>query len=154
LDKIMSKLAKLQEEKLEQLKMLSSAGRVQLEEALAPETAPKSPAPREIISAEEQAPPVAETPEALVQKQARRSVVRGKRLGRPPFAAEMRASTVYLPESVYAELEALANKSGKKGFKRPGLSETVRAALRLVQSRQWSSEEINQAFDQDVGVGE
>jgi len=154
LDKIMSKLAKLQEEKLEQLKMLSSAGRVQLEEALAPETAPKSPAPREIISAEEQSPPVAETPEALVQKQARRSVVRGKRLGRPPFAAEMRASTVYLPESVYAELEALANKSGKKGFKRPGLSETVRAALRLVQSRQWSSEEINQAFDQDVGVGE
>jgi hypothetical protein len=154
LDKIMSKLAKLQEEKLEQLKMLSSAGRVQLEEALAPETAPKSPAPREIISAEEQAPPVAETPEALVQKQARRSVVRGKRLGRPPFAAEMRASTVYLPESVYAELEALANKSGKKGFKRPGLSETVRAALRLVQSRQWSSEEISQAFAEDVGVGE
>jgi Arc/MetJ-type ribon-helix-helix transcriptional regulator len=149
----LSKLAKLQEEKLEQLKMLSSAGRVQLEEALAPETAPKSPAPREIISAEEQAPPVAETPEALVQKQARRSVVRGKRLGRPPFAAEMRASTVYLPESVYAELEALANKSGKKGFKRPGLSETVRAALRLVQSRQWSSEEINQAFAEDVGVG-
>jgi Arc/MetJ-type ribon-helix-helix transcriptional regulator len=154
LDKIMSKLAKLQEEKLEQLKMLSSAGRVQLEEALAPETAPKSPAPREIISAEEQAPPVAETSEALVQKQARRSVVRGKRLGRPPFAAEMRASTVYLPESVYAELEALANKSGKKGFKRPGLSETVRAALRLVQSRQWSSEEISQAFAEDVGVGE
>jgi Arc/MetJ-type ribon-helix-helix transcriptional regulator len=150
----LSKLAKLQEEKLEQLKMLSSAGRVQLEEALAPETAPKSPAPREIISAEEQAPPVAETPEALVQKQARRSVVRGKRLGRPPFAAEMRASTVYLPESVYAELEALANKSGKKGFKRPGLSETVRAALRLVQSRQWSSEEISQAFAEDVGVGE
>ena len=150
----MSKLAKLQEEKLEQLKMLSSAGRVQLEEALAPETAPKSPAPREIISAEEQAPPVAETPEALVQKQARRSVVRGKRLGRPPFAAEMRASTVYLPESVYAELESLANKSGKKGFKRPGLSETVRAALRLVQSRQWSSEEISQAFAEDVGVGE
>ena len=151
----MSKLAKLQEEKLEQLKMLSSAGRVQLEEALAPETAPKSPAPREIVSAEEpQAPPVAETPEALAQKQVRRSVVRGKRLGRPPFAAEMRASTVYLPESVYAQLEALANKSGKKGFKRPGLSETVRAALRLVQSRQWSSEEISQAFDEDVGVGE
>ena len=150
----MSKLAKLQEEKLEQLKMLSSAGRVQLEEALAPETAPKSPAPREIISAEEQAPPVAETPEALVQKQARRSVVRGKRLGRPPFAAEMRASTVYLPESVYAELEALANKSGKRGFKRPGLSETVRAALRLVQSREWSSDEISQAFVEDIGVGE
>ena len=151
----MSKLAKLQEEKLEQLKMLSSAGRVQLEEALAPETAPKSPAPREIVSAEEpETPAVAETPEGLVPKQVRRPVVRGKRLGRPPFAAEMRASTVYLPESVYAELEALANKSGKKGFKRPGLSETVRAALRLVQSRQWSSEEISQAFAEDVGVGE
>jgi Arc/MetJ-type ribon-helix-helix transcriptional regulator len=66
----------------------------------------------------------------------------------------MRASTVYLPESVYAELEALATKSGKKGFKRPGLSETVRAALRLVQRRQWSSEEISQAFAEDIGVGE
>jgi hypothetical protein len=151
----MSKLAKLQEEKLEQLKMLSSAGRVQLEEALAPETAPKSPTLREIVSAEEpEAPATTETSEMLVQKQVRRSVVRGKRLGRPPFAAEMRASTVYLPESVYAQLEALANKSGKKGFKRPGLSETVRAALRLVQSRQWSSEEISQAFAEDVGVGE
>ena len=66
----------------------------------------------------------------------------------------MRASTVYLPESVYAELEALANKSGKKGFKRPGLSETVRAALRLVRSRQWSNEEVSEAFGEDVGVGE
>jgi hypothetical protein len=117
--------------------MQSSAGRVQLEQALAPEAAPKSPAPREIVSAEEpETPAVAETPEGLVPKQVRRPVVRGKRLRRPPFAAEMRASTVYLPESVYAELEALANKSGKKGFKRPELSETVRAALRLVQSRQ------------------
>jgi|SRR5271166_4640103 len=143
----MSKLAKLQEEKLEKLKILSSAGRVQLEEALMPEPAAISPSPPQIVSAEE--------PEAaLVQKQVRRSVVRGKRLGRPPFAAEMRASTVYLPESVYAQLEALANKSGKKGFKRPGLSETVRAALRLVQNREWSSEEISQAFAEDVGVGE
>ena len=142
----MSKLAKLQEEKLEKLKMLSSAGRVQLEEALAPEPAPISPSPVGIVSAE--------SPEVLAQKPVGRSVVRGKRLGRPPFAAEMRASTVYLPESVYAELESLANKSGKKGFKRPGLSETVRAALRLVQSRQWSSEEISQAFAEDVGVGE
>src|SRR5271166_2514658 len=150
----MSKLAKLQEEKLEKLKMLSSAGRVQLEEALAPEPAPISPSPRGIVSAEEsEVPAVAEAPEALAQKPVERSV-RGKRLGRPPFAAEMRASTVYLPESVYAQLESLANKSGKKGFKRPGLSETVRAALRLVQSRQWSSEEISQAFAEDVGVGE
>jgi hypothetical protein len=78
----MSKLAKLQEEKLEKLKMLSSAGRVQLEEALAPETAPISPSAREILSATD-APPVRETPEALVQKHVRRSVIRGKRLGRP-----------------------------------------------------------------------
>jgi hypothetical protein len=149
----MSKLAKLQEEKLEKLKMLSSAGRVQLEEALAPE--PESISAREIISAEEpEASAVDETAEVHVQKQVRRAGVRGKRLGRPPFAAEMRASTVYLPESVYAELEALATKSGKKGFKRPGLSETVRAALRLVQRRQWSSEEISQAFAEDIGVGE
>jgi hypothetical protein len=166
LDKNMSKLAKLQEEKLEKLKMLSSAGRVQLEEALTPDPAPISPSPLGIVSAEEpEAAVVTETEEApevkavdereaLTQKPVRRSVLRGKRLGRPPFAAEMRASTVYLPESVYAELESLANKSGKKGFKRPGLSETVRAALRLVQNREWSSEEINQAFAEDVGVGE
>jgi Arc/MetJ-type ribon-helix-helix transcriptional regulator len=88
------------------------------------------------------------------QKVGRKPIVRGKRLGRPPFATEMRASTVYLPESVYAELEDLAAKSGKKGFKRPGLSETVRAALRLVQSRQWSTQEIGQAFAEDIGVGE
>jgi hypothetical protein len=30
----------------------------------------------------------------------------------------------------------------------------VRAALRLVQSRDWSNEEISQAFAEDVGVGE
>jgi Arc/MetJ-type ribon-helix-helix transcriptional regulator len=128
---------------------------VQLEEALAPEPTEITPVPQEIVEAERsEEPSIVETPKAPVQKQVRRSFVRGKRLGRPPFAAEMRASTVYLPESVYAELEALANKSGKKGFKRPGLSETVRAALRLVQSREWSSEEISQAFAEDIGVGE
>jgi hypothetical protein len=151
----MSKLAKLQEENLEKLRMLSSAGRVQLEEALAPEPESITPPPQEIVETEKpEQPSIVEALEPRVQKQVRRSVIRGKRLGRPPFAAEMRASTVYLPESVYAELEALANKSGKKGFKRPGLSETVRAALRLLQSRQWSSEEISQAFAEDLGVGE
>lgn len=151
----MSKLAKLQEEKLEKLKKLSSAGRVQLEEALASENPASSPSPAQIISvAESEAPAASETSAALVQKVGRRPVVRGKRLGRPPFPAEMKASTVYLPESVYAELEDLAAKSGKKGFKRPGLSETVRAALRLVQSRQWSAQEIGQAFAEDIGVGE
>jgi hypothetical protein len=155
LDKLMSKLAKLQEENLEKLRILSSAGRVQLEEALAPVPESISPAPQEIVETEKpEQPSIPEALEPRVQKQVRRSVVRGKRLGRPPFAAEMRASTVYLPESVYSELEALANKSGKKGFKRPGLSETVRAALRLVQSRDWSNEEISQAFAEDVGVGE
>jgi hypothetical protein len=151
----MSKLAKLQEENLEKLRMLSSAGRAQLEEALAPEPESISTAPQEIVETEKpEQPSIVEALEPRIQKQVRRSVVRGKRLGRPPFAAEMRASTVYLPESVYSELEALANKSGKKGFKRPGLSETVRAALRLVQSRDWSNEEISQAFAEDVGVGE
>jgi hypothetical protein len=150
----MSKLAKLQEENLEKLRMLSSAGRVQLEEALAQEPVPISPARQEIVEKYPEEPPTIETTEPIVQKSLRRSVVRGKRLGRPPFAAEMRASTVYLPESVYAELEALANKSGKRGFKRPGLSETVRAALRLVQSREWSSDEISRAFVEDIGVGE
>jgi Arc/MetJ-type ribon-helix-helix transcriptional regulator len=151
----MSKLAKLQEENLEKLRMLSSAGRVQLEEALAPEPEQISRAAQETVETEKpEEASIVEAMEPLVQKQVRRSDVRGRRLGRPPFAAEMRASTVYLPESVYAQLETLANKSGKKGFKRPGLSETVRAALRLLQSRQWSNEEISQAFVEDIGVGE
>ena len=112
----MSKLAKLQEENLEKLRMLSSAGRVQLEEALAPEPAPISPVRQEIVETEKpEEPSIVETHGTSRSEAVRRSVVRGKRLGRPPFAAEMRASTVYLPESVYAELEALANKSGKKG---------------------------------------
>jgi hypothetical protein len=103
---------------------------VQLEEALAPEPESISPPPQEIVETERpEQPSIVEALEPRVQKQVRRSVVRGKRLGRPPFAAEMRASTVYLPESVYAGLEALANKSGKKGFKRPGLSETVALPL-------------------------
>jgi Arc/MetJ-type ribon-helix-helix transcriptional regulator len=115
------------------------------------EPVPISPARQEIAETEEpEQPPIIGTTESVVQKPLRRSVVRGKRLGRPPFAAEIRASTVYLPESVYAELEALANKSGKKGFKRPGLSEAVRAALRLVQRREWSSDEISQAFAEDI----
>ena len=45
----MSKLAKLQEEKLEKLKMLSSAGRVQLEDALSPESASISPPAPDIL---------------------------------------------------------------------------------------------------------
>ena len=82
----MSKLAKLQEEKLEKLKKLSSAGRVQLEEALASENPASSPGPAEIISvAESEAPAASETSAALVQKVGRRPVGRGKRLGRPPF---------------------------------------------------------------------
>ena len=72
--------------------------------------------------------------------------IRTKRMGRPPLGPDMRASTVYLPEAAFVELETLAGKSGKKGFKRPGLSETVRAVIRLVSSREWSPEEIREAF--------
>jgi hypothetical protein len=71
-----------------------------------------------------------------------------KRIGRPPLGPDMRASTVYLPEAAFVELETLAGKSGKKGFKRPGLSETVRAVIRLVSSREWSLEEIREAFSE------
>jgi hypothetical protein len=42
--------------------------------------------------------------------------------------------------------ETLAAKSGKNGFKRPGLSETVRSVIHLVSSREWSPEEIREAF--------
>ena len=60
----MSKLAKLQEENLEKLRMLSSAGRVQLEEALAPEPGPISPARQEIVETKKpEEPPTIETTE-------------------------------------------------------------------------------------------
>ena len=56
----------------------------------------------------------------------------------PPFVRDRHAR-------YYA---TLANKSGEKGFKRPGLSETVRAVIRLVSSREWSPEEIREAFSE------
>jgi len=60
----MSKLAKLQEENLEKLRILSSAGRVQLEEALAPEPGPISPARQEIVETKKpEEPPTIETTE-------------------------------------------------------------------------------------------
>ena len=98
--------------------------------------------------------PSAEPQAAKSERTVVKRVVHGKRIGRPPLGPDMRASTVYLPEAAYAELEALAGKSGKKGFKRPGLSETVRAVIRLVARREWSSEEIRQAFAEDDRVGE
>jgi hypothetical protein len=79
---------------------------------------------------------------------ASKRAIRTKRIGRPPLGPDMRASTVYLPEAAFVELETLAGKSGKKGFKRPGLSETVRAVIRLVSSREWSLEEIREAFSE------
>ena len=50
--------------------------------------------------------------------------------------------------SFRSSMETLAGKSGKKGFKRPGLSETARAVICLVSSRQWSPEGIKEAFSE------
>jgi hypothetical protein len=140
----MSKLSKLQDAKLEKLRSLSTAGRDQLEAALE-QSGPQS------LTTPSETPVVAEPteqsladPEPAVAKR----IGHTKRIGRPPLGPDMRASTVYLPESAYTELEKLAAKSGKKGFKRPGLSETVRAVIRLAISRDWSPEEIRQAFSE------
>ena len=137
----MSKLAKMQEAKLEKLRLLSSAGRNQLEEALEQQ----KPSVEVSLDAEPDPVPAAAAPEPV------KRAIRTKRIGRPPLGPDMRASTVYLPEAAYAELETLAGKSGKKGFKRPGLSETVRAVIRLVSSRDWSPEEIKEAFSEPLG---
>ena len=145
----MSKLAKMQEAKLEKLRLLSSAGRNQLEEAIE-QAKPASEAAEVNPAAEsDPVPPAAvpEPPKEVPRTPSERSV-RTKRIGRPPLGPDMRASTVYLPEGAYAELETLAGKSGRKGFKRPGLSETVRAVIRLVTSREWSAEEIREAFSE------
>src|SRR5262249_17471965 len=142
----MSKLAKMQEAKLEKLRLLSSAGRNQLEEALEQQkpSAEVNPGPEPDSALPAAVPQSSKEPQPTAFKRA----IRRKRIGRPPLGPDMRASTVYLPEAAYAELEMLAGKSGKKGFKRPGLSETVRAVIRLVTSRDWSSEEIREAFSE------
>jgi hypothetical protein len=144
----MSKLAKIQEAKLEKLRMLSSAGRNQLEEAL--EQQKPSAEVNPVAESDHVLPaPVPEPePSKEVPRTASKHSVRTKRIGRPPLGPDMRASTVYLPEGAYADLETLAGKSGRRGFKRPGLSETVRAVIRLVASREWSSEEIREAFSE------
>ena len=148
----MSKLAKMQEAKLEKLRMLSSAGRNQLEEALeqqkpsaeaSPEAEPDPVSPAAVSQPSKE-------PHEEPQPAASKRAMRTKRIGRPPLGPDMRASTVYLPEAAYAELETLAGRSGKKGFKRPGLSETVRAVIRLVTSRDWSPEEIREAFSEPL----
>ena len=58
----------------------------------------------------------------------------------------MRASTVYLPQAAFVELETLRGKSGKKGFKRLGLTETARAVIRLVFGREWLPEKSEKLF--------
>jgi hypothetical protein len=142
----MSKLAKIQDAKLEKLRLLSSAGRNQLEEAL------EQQKPSAEVNPVAESDPVLPAPEPEPSKEVPRTAskrsVRTKRIGRPPIGPDMRASTVYLPEGAYADLETLAGKSGRRGFKRPGLSETVRAVIRLVASREWSSEEIREAFSE------
>jgi hypothetical protein len=142
----MSTLAKMQEAKLEKLRLLSSAGRNQLEEAL--EQQKPSPEVNPDAESGPVAPTAAPEPPKEVPRTASKRSVRTKRIGRPPLGPDMRASTVYLPEGAYADLETLAGKSGRRGFKRPGLSETVRAVIRLVTSREWSPEEIRQAFSE------
>jgi hypothetical protein len=147
----MSKLAKMQVAKLEQLRLLSSAGRNQLEEAL--EQQKSSVEINTPIAEPDPVPPAAipvspKEPQKEPRAAASRRAIRTHRIGRPPLGPDMRASTVYLPEAAYAELETLAGKSGKKGFKRPGLSETVRAVIRLVSGREWSPEEIRKAFSE------
>lgn len=142
----MSKLAKMQDASLEKLKLLSAAGRNQLQEALEQQkpSAEVNPDAEPDLAAPAAEPQPPKEPHHAGSKR----VFRSKRIGRPPLGPDMRASTVYLPEAAYAELESLAGKSGKRGFKRPGLSETVRAVIRLVSSREWSPEEIREAFSE------
>jgi hypothetical protein len=147
----MSKLAKMQDASLEKLKLLSAAGRNQLQDALEQQKPQTESAPTGETAT---VIPPAEPQTTRSERTTVKRVVHGKRIGRPPLGPDMRASTVYLPEAAYAELETLAGKSGKKGFKRPGLSETVRAVIRLAASREWSSEEIRQAFVDDAMGGE
>jgi hypothetical protein len=149
----MSKLAKLQEEKLEKLKMLSSAGCGQLVEALSSEmganifTFTKDP-----LGGRARAPSSCRDagnggPWAKIGHL-------GEAIWKTPVCGGNEGFDRLSSRFGLRGVGSLANKSGKKGCKRPGLHETVQAALRLVQSRQWSSKEISQAFVEDVGMGE
>jgi hypothetical protein len=132
----MSKLAKLQEDRLRKLKVVSSAGRNQRDDVL--EGASDAPVETGAVRSPAlvEASPRASRPER-----------EEKRMGRPPRPEPVHQRTVSFTDELLRQLEALATRSGKRGFKRPGFSETVRAALRLWASHEWTNEEVRAAFE-------
>lgn len=132
----MSKLSKLQEERLKKLKEVSSSGRHQRDEVL--EQAEPRP--------ETKAPPPAPTKRAPAKVE--------KRVGRPPLPEAVRQRTVNFTEDQLEKLEKLSARSGRKGFRSPTFNETVRVAFRLWAAHQWTDEEIRAAFDVELdGAG-
>jgi len=93
----MSKLAKMQEAKLEKLRLLSSAGRNQLEEALEQQKPSADVTPG--AEPDPVPPPAVLQPPKERRSAASKPAIRTKRIGRPPLGPDMRASTVYLPEA-------------------------------------------------------
>jgi hypothetical protein len=125
----MSKLSKLQDERLKKLKEASAASRDQRDAAL-------------------------ETPEAATATVPEPAPAAKPKMGRPPKPEPMYQRTVSFTKDQLSKLEKLSSQSGRKGFRSPTFNETVRVAMRMWASHEWTQEEIRAAFDVELGPRE
>ena len=155
----MSKLSKLQDERLKKLREVSSAGRQQRDEALE-QARPTAAIEESAATAEAPAlpakPSTAQTVPADALPGPTPTTVRqrpkpDKRVGRPPRPEPVCQRTVNFTEDQLEKLERLSAQSGRKGFRSPTFNETVRVALRLWASHEWTAQEIRSAFDAELG---
>jgi hypothetical protein len=144
----MSKLSKLQDERLKKLKEVSSAGRHQRDEVLE-QAQPVATAegPAEPVELQGTGTGPAEIPTKPAPTSAKPEPKIEKRVGRPPRPEPVYQRTVNFTEDQLEKLERLSARSGRKGFRSPTFNETVRVALRLWASHAWTEQEIRSAFD-------
>jgi len=155
----MSKLSRLQDERLKKLREVSSAGRQQRDEALEqarPTAVVDEPAAPAEAPAPAAKPPTAQAASAddlpgPAPKAVRPGPKPDKRVGRPPRPEPVCQRTVNFTEEQLEKLERLSAQSGRKGFRSPTFNETVRVALRLWASHEWTAQEIRSAFDAELG---
>src|SRR5205823_7815035 len=75
-------------------------------------------------------------------------------VGRPPRPEPVCQRTVNFTEEQLQKLERLSAQSGRKGFRSPTFNETVRVALRLWASHEWTAQEIRSAFRSEEHTSE
>jgi len=155
----MSKLSKLQDERLKKLREVSSAGRQQRDEVLEqaqPSAGAEGPAPPVEAPVPPAKPSTAQAASADAFPGPTPATKRpepkpDKRVGRPPRPEPVYQRTVNFTQEQLGKLERLSAQSGRKGFRSPTFNETVRVALRLWASHEWTEQEIRAAFDAELG---